>query len=173
MNDYDAEAFDAFEADGWEVAADAYARYLADVTAAFVEPQLDAAGVAEETTVIDVATGSGVVAGAAARGARVVGVDVAEAMVRLAAERHPESEFVRGDAQALPLPDASFDAAVCGLGLLHVSRPERAAAELARVRSPGGRAALSVWNVPARSRLHGVVFEALAEAAELGSGWKP
>jgi SAM-dependent methyltransferase len=164
VSDYDAGAFDAFEADGWEVAADAYTGYLADVTAAFVEPLLDAARVAEGTTVIDVATGPGVVAGAAARrGARVVGVDVAEAMVRLAAERHPESEFVRGDAQALPFPDASFDVAVCGFGLLHVSRPERAAAELARVLRPSGRAALTVWNVPAQSRLHGVVFEALAE----------
>jgi ubiquinone/menaquinone biosynthesis C-methylase UbiE len=160
----DADAFNAFEAAGWESAAGDYTSYLAGVTAAFAEPLLDAAGVEAGTEVLDVATGPGVVAAAAVRrGARVVGVDIADSMVRIAAERHPEAEFRQGDAEALPFPDQSFDAAVFGFGLLHMGRPERAAAELARVVRPGGRVALTVWNVPARSRLHGVVFEALAE----------
>ncbi len=160
----DADAFNEFEAAGWESAADEYTGYLAQVTAEFADALLDAAAVGAGTSVLDVATGPGVVAGAAVRrGARVVGVDIADSMVQLASERHPEAEFRRGDAESLPFPDGSFDAAVFGFGLLHVGRPERAAAELARVVRPGGRVALTVWNVPARSRLHGVVFEALAE----------
>ena len=161
---YDPDAFNEFEAAGWEEAATANMDYSARVTATFAEPLLDAAGVQAGTEVLDVATGPGVVAGVAARrGARVVGVDVADAMLQLAAERHPESTFVRGDAASLPFADASFDAAVCGFGLLHMGRPERAATEVARVLRPGRRAALSVWNVPARSRLHGIVFDAIEE----------
>ena len=162
---YDPEAFNAFEAAGWEEAATAYTDYMAQVTATFAEPLLDAAGVEAGTDVLDVATGPGVLAGAAARrGARVVGIDVADAMVKLAASLQPESTFMRGDAESLPFPDESFDAALCGFGLLHMGRPERAATELARVLRPGRRAALSVWNVPARSRLHGIVFEAIERA---------
>jgi SAM-dependent methyltransferase len=160
----DADAFNTFEADGWEEAADAYAAYLAEVTATFAEPLLDAAGVGAGTSVLDVASGTGTVAAAAvARGAQAVGVDVAESMVRLAAGLHPDVEFVRGDAESLPFDDGSFDAVVFGFGLLHMGRPERAAAELARVLRPGGRAALTVWNDPSRSRLHGVVLESIAE----------
>ena len=114
---YDPEAFNAFEAAGWEEAAIAYTDYMAQVTATFAEPLLDAARVEAGTDVLDVATGPGVIAGAAARrGARVVGIDVADAMVELAASRQPEGTFVRGDAESLPFPDESFDAALCGFG---------------------------------------------------------
>ena len=144
----DAAAFNAFEVAGWEGAASDYTGYLAKVTAMFADPLLDAAGVVAGTALLDVATGPGVVAGAASsRGAKVIGVDIAESMVRLAAERHPDVEFRQGDAESLPFPDGSFDAAVCGFGLLHVGRPECAATELARVLRPGGRVALTVHQV--------------------------
>jgi SAM-dependent methyltransferase len=53
--------------------------------------------------------------------------------------------FERGDAEALPLADASFDAAVCGLGLMYVPDPVRALCEMRRLLRPGGRAAAAVW----------------------------
>ena len=53
--------------------------------------------------------------------------------------------FERGDAEALPLPDASFDAAVCALGLMYVPDPVRALCEMRRLLRPGGRAAAAVW----------------------------
>jgi SAM-dependent methyltransferase len=70
---------------------------------------------------------------------------------------------VRGDAEQLPFGDAAFDAAVANFAILHVARPERVAAALARVLRPGGRAALTVWDVPERSRLIGVFMDAVAE----------
>jgi len=104
--------------------------------------------------VLDVATGPGYVAArAAARGAAAVGVDIAAAMVSLAARRHPELEFRQGDAEALPFADASFDAVLGNFVMLHLGRPEQAAAEFARVLAPGGRLALTVWDLPQRSRL--------------------
>ena len=47
---------------------------------------------------------------------------------------------------------------------MHLGRPERAAAEFARVLAPSGRVALTVWNVPAEARVIGVLVDALAAA---------
>jgi hypothetical protein len=57
-----------------------------------------------------------------------------------------------------------FDAVVGGFVLNRLPRPEMAAAELARVLASGGRLALSVWDVPERSRFIGLVRDAVARA---------
>jgi SAM-dependent methyltransferase len=115
--------------------------------------------------VLDVASGPGFVSAAVAeRGASVVGVDIAEAMVAVARQRHPELEFRHGSAEALPFPDGSFDALVANFLLLHLGRPEQAAAEFARVLAPGGRLALTVWDVPEQARFLGVFLDAVAAA---------
>ena len=54
-----------------------------------------------------------------------MGIDVAEAMIARARSAHPELEFRRADAHELPFPDASFDAVVGNLAVMHLSRPER------------------------------------------------
>jgi ubiquinone/menaquinone biosynthesis C-methylase UbiE len=114
---------------------------------------------------LDVASGPGYAAvEAARRGASVVGIDIAEAMVALAARLHPQVEFRVANAEALPFPDSSFDAVVGNFLMLHLSRPEKAAAEFFRVLAPGGRLALTVWDVPERARLFGVFLDAIAEA---------
>jgi SAM-dependent methyltransferase len=159
----DAEAFNRFEAAGWERAAGSYDTFFATLTSRLAEPLLDAAGVADGTRLLDVATGPGyVAAAAAARGARPVAVDVAAAMVELARREHPGLDVRQGDAESLPFPDGGFDAVVCNFGVLHLGRPERAVAEFARVTEPGGRLALTVWDGPARMRLIGVFLDAMA-----------
>jgi SAM-dependent methyltransferase len=85
-------------------------------------------------------------------------------MVALARRLHPQLEFREGDAEALPFSDCSFDAVIADFVLLHLGRPERAAAEFARVLRPDGRLALTVWDLPERARFIGVFLEAVAEA---------
>ena len=161
----DADAFNAFEAAGWERQVGGYEGFFGPITSRAVGPMLDAAEVGQGTRVLDVASGPGYVAGeAAARGASVIGVDIAEGMLALARRLHPRLDFRRGNAEALPFPDSSFDAVLANFVLLHVGRPELVASEFSRVLGPGGRVALTVWDVPERARFLGVLVEAVAEA---------
>jgi SAM-dependent methyltransferase len=161
----DLDAFDAFEAAGWEAKAAAYERFFGDIAGRMVEPLLAAASVGVGTRVLDVATGPGwVAAQASERGASVVGVDVAEAMIAQARRAQPDLEFRRADAHDLPFGDASFDAVVGNLAIMHLARPERAVAEFVRVLRPGGRLALTAWAAPSQHRLAGVFLDAVAEA---------
>jgi SAM-dependent methyltransferase len=140
-----ADAFGEFERAGWERAAPRYEECWTD-TALFVEPLLDAAAVGAGSRLLDVACGPGLVSeAAAARGAHPIGLDVATGMVMRARLRCPGLDFVEGDAQRLPFPDAAFDAVTMNFGILHVSRPETAIAEARRVLIPGGRFAFTSW----------------------------
>ncbi len=100
--------------------------------------------------VLDVATGHGNTALAAARRfCDVHGIDYVPALLerareRAAAERLPV-QFVEGDAEALPFPDASFDVALSTFGVMFAPDHERAAAELVRVCRPGGRIVMANW----------------------------
>ena len=162
---YDPKVFEAFEAAGWaEKDAGAYDMLLGRVTMRFAEPLLDAVGAGRGTRLLDLATGPGYVAGrAVARGAEPVGFDLSDAMLAYAREHVPGVEFVRGDVTALPFEDESFDAVTAAFLLLHLAEPERAVAEAARALRPGGAAAFTVWDVPARGRWLGVLVDAIEE----------
>ena len=98
--------------------------------------------------ILDVATGTGITARACARrGADVTAIDIAAGLLDAARELSGglAIDYRLGDAEALPVADASFDAVVSTFGVMFVSRPEAAAAELARVCKPGGRLALATW----------------------------
>jgi SAM-dependent methyltransferase len=156
------EAFAEFERKGWAGGIEAYARGMGPITAQTAEPTLDAARVAAGMRVLDVCTGHGVLAaGAARRGAAVSGLDFAEEVVTLARRNVPNAAFERGDAQALPYADGSFDAVVCGYGIMHVPEPDRALAEIFRVLKRGGRAAFSSWARPTPGDALGLVFGAV------------
>ena len=160
----DADAFNAFEADGWETRSQTYDDYWTALTDRLSDPLLDAVGAGPGLRLLDVACGPGhLTARAYDRGATSVGVDIAAAMVELARRRFPQAEFRRADAQSLPFPDGSFDAVVANLAVPHLGRPERAVAEFNRVLTPGGRLALTTWDRPARARLVGVLLEAVRE----------
>jgi SAM-dependent methyltransferase len=64
----------------------------------------------------------------------------------------------------LPFEDGSFDAVVGNFMILHLGRPEQAIAEFVRVLRPGGRLALTAWDLPDRARFLGVFLDSVAEA---------
>lgn len=159
----DFDAFRDFEARGWEQKADPYDRFFGPVTDRIAEPLLDAAQVGSGMMVLDLATGPGYVAGRAAkRQARVIGIDIAAAMITLASTRRPELAFQVADAEHLPFADGSFDAVVGNFILPHLGQPEQAVAEWSRVLAPGGVLALSMWDSPEHNRLLGVVSDVVA-----------
>lgn len=99
-------------------------------------------------TALDVATAAGHTALAMARFAKsVVAVDLTPAM-RAQFERNAEeagltnASFRVADSEALPFPGATFDLVTCRRAVHHFPDPARAAAEMARVLRPGGRAGL-------------------------------
>jgi SAM-dependent methyltransferase len=114
------------------------------------EQLVDTADLHAGWRVLDVATGSGNAAIAAARlGSQVVGVDYVPALLergrKRAAAEGLEVELLEGDAEALPFPDASFDAVISVFGSMFAPNHVLAAAELARVCRPGGTIALASW----------------------------
>lgn len=110
------------------------------------EQVVEAAGIGAGERVLDVACGTGNAAAvAAARGARVVGVDGAERLLGVARERVPEGQFLHGDLERLPVEDASFDVVLSVFGVIFAHDARRAAAELRRVVRPGGRIVLATW----------------------------
>jgi ubiquinone/menaquinone biosynthesis C-methylase UbiE len=82
--------------------------------------------------------------------AGVTGVDPSEGQLDYARGRPgtKRAEFRVADAQALPFPDNSFDAATMALVIVFVADPVKAARELARVVRPGGTAATYMWEFP-------------------------
>jgi len=114
------------------------------------ERLVDAADLRAGRRVLDVATGSGNAAIAAARlGGRVTGSDYVPALLERARERARAErlsiEFVEGDAEALPFDDGSFDAVTSVYGTMFAPDHQRTAAEIARVARPGATVALASW----------------------------
>ena len=100
--------------------------------------------------VLDVACGSGNLAVlAAAKGAEVTGIDIAENLIATARRRAEEAglniRFDHGDAEAMPYEDESFDLVRTMFGAMFAPRPEVTANELLRVCKPGGRVAMANW----------------------------
>jgi SAM-dependent methyltransferase len=100
--------------------------------------------------ILDLSTGTGWTSRVVVRrGAIVIGVDIAHdlldaARANAAAEKL-QIDYQLGDAEDLPFQNGAFDAVVSTVGIMFASRPDAAAAELARVCRQGGRIALTTW----------------------------
>lgn len=168
--DGELDAFAAWERQSWEARAESYAAGITDLTRGAVGALLDVARVTAGSRVLDVASGPGVVAlGARDRGARVVAVDQAEAMVGLA--RAAGIDARQAAADRLPFHDGAFDAVVAGFLVNHLARPTETVAEMARVCR--GRVAVSVWDEPGANPalgLFGVVAQLFAIADAVPPG---
>jgi SAM-dependent methyltransferase len=111
---------------------------------------VDAAEVTSGHRVLDVATGAGGVAVAAAQaGGEVVGVDITDAWFDEARHRAAGAgvgfDLIIGDVEQLPIEDASFDRVLSNFGAIFAPRHHLAASELVRVYRPGGTIALTAW----------------------------
>jgi len=162
------DSFAKLERDGWERVAHKYDNAWSSLTRLFIPHLLQAIQITKGMRLLDIASGPGYVAEAARlRGANPTGVDFSEAMVRIAKERHPEIEFVKGDAQALDFDDNSFDALTMNFGLLHLPDPPAAFAEASRVLRTGGRYGFTVWASPDQSPGAKIVDDAVKAYADM------
>jgi demethylmenaquinone methyltransferase/2-methoxy-6-polyprenyl-1,4-benzoquinol methylase len=136
-------------------------------------------GAADTDRVLDVATGTGMVARelVARYGCRVVGVDQSEGMLAEARERsNTRIELVHASAQSLPFADGEFDALTFTYLLRYVDDPAATLRELARVVRPGGVVAGLEFGVPRGPRrpLWELYVRAGLPAAGVvvGHGWR-
>jgi SAM-dependent methyltransferase len=122
-----------------------------------------------EEDVLDLACGTGAVTrlvAARCGPARVIGIDLTEAMLDVARSLVPEVTFLQGAFDALPVGDASADVVLCQQGLQFAPDRPAAVAEMARALRPGGRIAVACWVEVARIP----VFNAFREGL-IALGW--
>jgi len=166
--DEKAQAFLEFERTGWNEVASEYAQLTEGTSAQVADALLDAPGVGEGVRVLDVATGPGwIAAAAAARGARVTGLDISTSMVAEAQARHPGVEFEVGPGEAMPFDDGSFDAVVSSFGMPHFADHTAVFAEACRVLTDDGRIAIASWIPPADNPFFAVGIGSIAECGTL------
>jgi len=127
---------------------DQISRSIADAIEHAVERLQPQAG----ERILDLATGTGWASRVIAQrfeGVRVTGADIADKMLEyaraLADQQKLDIEYQHADAERLPFPDAAFDGVISTFGVMFVSKPEAAAAELRRVVKKGGRVVLATW----------------------------
>jgi ubiquinone/menaquinone biosynthesis C-methylase UbiE len=158
----------------WNDCCDMYDVFAENVPRPFAEDALRLVRMSSATRLLDVATGTGVLARAAARqGARVTATDFAPSMLeRLEAKCRQEGlDNVQGrvmDGQDLTLPAGSVDVAASLFGLMFFPSPDRGLRQLLRVLRPGGRALVATWASPARVEMLRIVGEAL-----MACGYEP
>jgi len=171
---YNPEEVARFEEATWSRCASNYMQGFGALVAEAVDPLLDEVKLSSEDRVLDVGTGPGLAAHAAAqRGAEVIGIDFSEAMISEARRLYPKIDFRTQSADSLPFMDGEFDAVLGNFMLHHCGRPEAVLSETFRVLRKSGRMGFTVWADPATLEAFGLFFAAVEEhagAAELPHG---
>jgi SAM-dependent methyltransferase len=133
---------------------------------------VEAAGIGPGDRVLDVATGTGIVARfaleSAAPGGPVTGLDCNPGMLKVARAHGPGIAWRQGVAEALPFADASFDAVTSQFGIMFFDDRVAALREMWRVLAPGGRIAVAVWDAigtsPGYAAMVGLLARLFGEA---------
>ena len=157
----------------WSQRVETYAREAAGKNLPFATALVDLVAPPAGARVLDIATGPGVVAVEAAKRVGPAGSVLATDFVSewepyvaraAAAANVTNVTFAVMPAEALALPDASFDAVLCQFGLMFVAERVHALREMRRVLRPGGALGLTVWSVPEKVglfRIPGIIGAAL------------
>ena len=131
----------------YDEVAEAYERVHAPRLAEVARDLVAFAEIGDGKKVLDVGTGTGVAAQAAAdAGARAVGIDPSVGMLEVGRRDRPSIVVVAAQAIDLPFRDGTFDAVTGNFVLSHFRRPETALFDMMRVLKPGGRVALTSWS---------------------------
>ena len=149
-------------ADAYGRGAHAYATVLDPTLQPMARHMIDIAGISAGDRVIDLATGTGAIARAAARtGAWVAALDLSRGMLALARRLSPRSiSCVRSDAALLPFASRAVDAITCGLSLSHFADVPAVLAEVRRALRPGGVFVASTWGSTGTDPSYAAAFSA-------------
>lgn len=133
----------------WGARAQDWADLQEGISRPIYEAVFDRLGVTTGTRYLDAGCGAGMAAQmAASRGARVSGIDAAQALIRIASSRTPSADFRVGDLEALPFDDAEFDAVAGFNSFQYAGNPVLALREARRVMKPSGAVVVVTWGDP-------------------------
>ena len=133
----------------FEVAAQAYDRFMGRYSIGLAAPMADLAGVRAEQRVLDVGCGPGALTGELVvrlGSSAVAAVDPSASFVSAARERNSGVDVRLAPAEALPFGDDEFDAALAQLVVHFMRDPVAGLREMARVTRPGGAVVACVWD---------------------------
>ncbi len=147
-------------ADAYGRGARAYAEVLDPTLEQMARDTIEIAGVSGAQHLLDIATGTGALARAAARaGAHVVAVDLSLGMVATARRvSAPPIGLAVADAAALPVRTHAFDVVTCGLSLSHFTQAGRVLAEVHGALRAGGTLVASSWGTSGSDRAYSAAF---------------
>jgi SAM-dependent methyltransferase len=168
------------EPERWQVSSEAAEVYescfVPAIFGAWAGRVADAAAIRPGDSVLDVGCGTGVLAREAyrrvGREGHVVGLDLNEGMLAVAARTEPEIHWRQGDAASLPFEDASFDVVVSQFVLMYLPERVNSLGEMWRTLAREGRLAIAVWAALGHARGYEILVEVAArrcgrEAAEI------
>jgi SAM-dependent methyltransferase len=159
----DPQAFKASMRDQWDGAAAGWNAHTADIRAWLQQPteaMCRMAGVTAGSHVLDIAAGAGdqtlAIAEQVGPDGRVLATDLSPALVALIRDNAARAGFAQvrarvADGEDLGVPEASFDAAVCRLGLMFFPDPLRGLREMHRALRPGGGVCTMVFSRPEKN----------------------
>jgi SAM-dependent methyltransferase len=153
----------------FDVAADAYDRFMGRYSALLAPTFASFAGVRAGQRALDVGCGPGALTAelAARLGAdSVAAVDPSEPFVAAAARRHPGVDVRRASSDDIPHPDEAFDVTMAQLVVHFMSDPLAGLAEMARVTRAGGVVAACVWDFAGDRAPISAFWQAVREADE-------